>query len=169
LLFVVVDNNMSSQNKEKEKKEEEKEEENNEQLRRCCWSVSAPAKLILFGEHAVVYGKLAVAASLDLRTVVESSPPTDDDVVMVERPNLNTNLRWSLEQLTQLYQLCISSGWLRSDPDGLNSPIPCNPDMKAALFSFCDQDKGAVAFLYLYLATSFPNGSVTIPFMCVQN
>lgn len=32
---------------------------------------SAPGKTILHGEHSVVYGKFAIAASLDLRTTVK--------------------------------------------------------------------------------------------------
>lgn len=37
-------------------------------------TASAPAKVILFGEHAVVYGKGALVAAIDKRTTVKATP-----------------------------------------------------------------------------------------------
>ena len=49
-------------------------------------TASAPAKVILHGEHSVVYGKLALAASLDLRTKV-----TINHVKLQQRRNLRVH------------------------------------------------------------------------------
>ena len=71
-------------------------------LRRCLMSfsnvtVSAPSKVILHGEHAVVYGKTAVAAALDLRTRMTLKPHSD--LVVVKFPDLGISQSWSLEKL----------------------------------------------------------------------
>jgi mevalonate kinase len=40
--------------------------------------VSAPGKIILFGEHAVVYGECALAIAIDLRITVDAAPAGTD-------------------------------------------------------------------------------------------
>lgn len=63
--------------------------------------VSAPSKVILHGEHAVVYGKTAVAAALDLRTRMTIKPHKDKVVVLF--PDIDLEKSWSLDQLRDLF------------------------------------------------------------------
>lgn len=62
--------------------------------------ISAPGKVILHGEHAVVYGKTALAASLDLRTTIAFAelPKSDSkDIIRIEFPNLDLHLDLPLQ------------------------------------------------------------------------
>ncbi|MEM1514993.1 MAG: mevalonate kinase [Candidatus Bathyarchaeia archaeon] len=43
---------------------------------------SAPAKVIMFGEHFVIYNRLAVAAAIDLRAYVNVGPRPDNKIVI---------------------------------------------------------------------------------------
>jgi len=64
--------------------------------------VSAPSKVILHGEHAVVYGMTAVAASLDLRTRMTIKPhPTH---IVVNFPDVGLSDSWTVEQLKELFK-----------------------------------------------------------------
>ncbi|TPX57494.1 hypothetical protein SpCBS45565_g08196 [Spizellomyces sp. 'palustris'] len=62
--------------------------------------ISAPGKVILFGEHAVVYGKSAVAASLGLRTYAWMRP-TGDHTVTLRLPDIcSSAIQWDLTALS---------------------------------------------------------------------
>jgi len=48
-------------------------------------TTSAPAKTILFGEHAVVYGKLGIATTVDRRCTVKTGYGNEDNVLINSR------------------------------------------------------------------------------------
>uniref|UniRef100_A0A7N4PKG7 Mevalonate kinase n=1 Tax=Sarcophilus harrisii TaxID=9305 RepID=A0A7N4PKG7_SARHA len=64
--------------------------------------VSAPGKVILHGEHAVVYGKVALAEALDLRTFLQIKPHKDGKVSL-RLPNLGTKRDWDVSKLQLLH------------------------------------------------------------------
>jgi mevalonate kinase len=62
--------------------------------------VSAPGKIILFGEHAVVHGKLGIATSIDKRANVKII--TGNDKVIIESKNLNLKESLTEKELLKL-------------------------------------------------------------------
>ncbi|RKP11450.1 hypothetical protein BJ684DRAFT_21981, partial [Piptocephalis cylindrospora] len=66
-----------------------------------AYHVSAPAKVILFGEHAVVYGKTAIAASAGLYTYLSIIPSATSDIQLF-LPDIGISSSWPLAHLRAL-------------------------------------------------------------------
>ncbi|CAH2052641.1 unnamed protein product, partial [Iphiclides podalirius] len=69
--------------------------------------VSAPGKVIIHGEHSVLYGKTALAVALGLRSTVaiKELPPTDDPKIHVEFPNVGLHEKLSLKAVFDLFSI----------------------------------------------------------------
>ena len=67
--------------------------------------VSAPSKIILHGEHAVVYGKTAVAASIGLRTRMTLTPSPGGGGphhIRLHFPDVQLEDSWSKAQVDEI-------------------------------------------------------------------
>ncbi|XP_064620506.1 mevalonate kinase-like [Lineus longissimus] len=113
--------------------------------------VSAPGKVILHGEHAVVYGKTALAASLDLRTYLTLNNVESDDII-IHLPDVDVERIWKIKDITEAF------GEMTEDIDPLKPEAPSDVWMeRIKAFAEIDSDTAdtkslaIVSLLYLYL------------------
>ncbi|EJD06757.1 cystathionine beta-lyase [Fomitiporia mediterranea MF3/22] len=116
------------------------------------WFVSAPGKVILFGEHAVVHGVTALAASVDLRCYGLTAP-RHDNKVSVRFSDLDDYYHeWDINSLP----------WDAAThvPPGTNHPDTLDPKLIEAISSRAlpvsihdvpTARNAALTFLYLYM------------------
>ncbi|XP_066226805.1 mevalonate kinase isoform X1 [Saccopteryx leptura] len=110
--------------------------------------VSAPGKVILHGEHAVVHGKVALAVALNLRTFLQLQPHSSGKVSL-NLPNIGIKRAWDVARLQLLDMSFLEQG----DP---TVPILEKLEKLKEVADFpedcTDHERLAVlAFLYLYL------------------
>lgn len=69
-----------------------------------AFTVSAPGKVILHGEHSVVHGKTALAASLNIRTnITVKEGDSVDGKIILDLPNLDTKHAYTVLELNEIF------------------------------------------------------------------
>lgn len=122
---------------------------------------SAPGKVILHGEHSVVYGKRGVALSLDLRTTLTLTHATDG--VTLDLPDVKIREHWTVAKLWSLYEVLGLSAAASSRDDeaaaGRDSQVREITAASARIMkdfikvkpdSHCQRTKALLSFLHLY-------------------
>ncbi|CAA7405977.1 unnamed protein product [Spirodela intermedia] len=115
----------------------------------------APGKVILCGEHAVVHGSTAVAASINLCTNINFRPASagsGDRLLELELKDTDIVLSWPTERLKEVFSEIGSPAPL--------SPQPCSPETLELIYGLYEEQKlpeakaglasGISAFIYLY-------------------
>ncbi|XP_039086345.1 mevalonate kinase isoform X2 [Hyaena hyaena] len=110
--------------------------------------VSAPGKVILHGEHAVVHGKVALAVALNLRTFLRLQPHSNGQVCL-NLPNIGIKRAWDVARLQLQDTSFLGQG------DASAPPAELAEKLKEAVGlpeDCADPERAAVlTFLYLYL------------------
>uniref|UniRef100_A0A2K6US23 Mevalonate kinase n=1 Tax=Saimiri boliviensis boliviensis TaxID=39432 RepID=A0A2K6US23_SAIBB len=111
--------------------------------------VSAPGKVILHGEHAVVHGKVALAVALNLRTFLRLQPHSSGKVDLT-LPNIGIKRAWDVARLQLLDTSFLEQG-------DVTAPTPEQVEKLKEVAGLPDdcavtERLAVLAFLYLYLS-----------------
>uniref|UniRef100_A0A915MXH3 GHMP kinase N-terminal domain-containing protein n=1 Tax=Meloidogyne javanica TaxID=6303 RepID=A0A915MXH3_MELJA len=94
--------------------------------------LSAPGKIILFGEHAVVYGRTAIAGSIDLRTYLSLFTSADGRIYLC-LPDMNIEKTWLLKDLQrEISKLPNDLFLLAEEPPSLELVVPIAKKLSGA-------------------------------------
>ncbi|KAK8772851.1 hypothetical protein V5799_012619 [Amblyomma americanum] len=119
-------------------------------------AASAPGKAIIHGEHAVVYGKAAVAASVDLRTRVSCTE--HESLVVLQAADLDLVVAWPVSKF-EVFSVPEEGYAATVIPSASLLPEICSgfeidPDSS----NHADRSKLAFLFLYAGIALRHNNG-----------
>ncbi|CAB3401324.1 unnamed protein product [Caenorhabditis bovis] len=117
--------------------------------------VSAPGKIILFGEHAVVYGRTAIAGSIDLRTYVSLFTSADGRIYL-SLPDLGVEKTWMLKDLLKAADRLAADYPIEEDqPPSLEILVPIARKLSGSCEDQCGvQHLAILAFWYLLLGVA---------------
>ncbi|CAO3610509.1 unnamed protein product [Mucor fragilis] len=109
--------------------------------------VSAPGKVILFGEHSVVYQKTAVAASLGLKSYLYLEN-RKDDVVKLVLPDVGIERHWKLSDIPLRFEYPDSD---TRHPDDMPAELKARLVELSGPTTKDSQIQALMAFLYLLI------------------